>query len=1140
MNTCSRCRRSIPSDVPEGACPICLIDEGLEALSESDFGNAAVARPRVQEQSGRYESRGKEFRGGQGKLLLVYDVELNRDVIMKELLPPSAAASSKPNSEQRSASMASRFLREARITGQLEHPSVVPVHEMGQRLDGTLYYTMKYVRGQSMETWLRNCSALRDRLALISNFLDLAQGVAYAHSRGVVHRDLKPHNVMIGEFGETVIIDWGLAKILGDESNVDEVSEDRTQALREISLLGEGHTIEGEVIGTPAYMSPEQAAGLIETVDERSDVYALGCILYRILTGKTTFTWTSAEDVLDDILNVEPPAILSLEPNAPQELVAICNRCLEKAPDRRYQNAKELATEIERFQTGSLVASYDYNARELVGKFYRRHKPAMNVALASVAVLLMVAMGAYFQVIESRNQAITARDESENRAYISEIRLAQSKLDSNEPNAAKSVLDATSPSLRGWEWGFLKNQVDDSLFVFEDCIDAALSLDGLLVATITQRGPISVRSAVDGSTIRTLEDSEGRGLDVQFSPDGSTILSYTDRGVLRTWDTASGEPLNSWALPGEIIVFGTFNPSSERIVCLLSGGEMRVYDLHQAAPIAVVHAHAAAATEVSFSRDGDFMVTQGWGFAISASGQERVPEVAVWAAEGLVELWREKAHGVGFAGGDRMVLAVDKGFEARSIDGTKLWERANPHAALVNGMTIHTDHSLYSTTTGGDNVRIYSGENGELVNEMEYSGTPADMYFSEQGRKFVVRSISGPLRVFNADTEAIIDTLRGHSKMVREVAMTLNGALIVTSAWDNTVRVWRPGSSRGWRTIASLSGPTLQVDFSIAAGRGMASNDGRSQIFDLRDGSIQCSIESLDSERLPRPAMSADGSVLAIAPDRYSTAAIQLNTRELLAAHLDYERPVTELAVSDDGRMIASACRDGSIHVWSTVDPERRHTVSLSNNVTALELDKKGKILAIGCENGDVLLWQLSNSSPSLAHSEHDARIYGMKFAEESSVLYSATGNNGFIGWDLKAGEVRVRLNAPPGLVQCFGLNEQGTRLFAGNGGRFLGAWDLSSGDELLSYSDFHDSIVGLEYDSEHKLLYVAMESGAVVEVSGNVSSDSGEVSPAKLIRDSPKAERWTFIRESNENGRSDADVITLKRVAIQPNAETN
>ncbi len=1140
MNTCTRCRRSIPSDVPEGACPICLIDEGLEALSDSMLGSSAVPGPRVKEQPGRYETRSEHSRGGQGRLLLVYDVELNRDVIMKELLPPSAAASSKPNSEQRSASMASRFLREARITGQLEHSTVVPVHEMGQRQDGTLYYTMKYVRGRSMEEALLECAQLRDRLALISNFLDLAQGVAYAHSRGVVHRDLKPHNVMIGEFGETVIIDWGLAKILGDETDVDETYEDRSQALREISLLGEGHTIEGEVIGTPAYMSPEQAAGLIETVDERSDVYALGCILYRILTGKTTFSWKSAENVLDDILNVEPPSILLQEPNAPQELVAICKRCLEKSPDHRYQNAKELATEIERFQTGSLVASYDYKTTELIGKFYRRHKPAINVALASMMVLLLVAMGAYVQVIESRNHAIAARDESENRAYVSQIRLAQAKLDGNDPQLAKSVLAATSPSLRGWEWGFLQNQVDESVFVFEDCIDAALSPDGLLIATITQRGPIRVRSAVDGSTIRTLEDSEGRGLDVQFSPDGSTILSYTDRGALRTWDAASGEPLTSWALPGEVIVFGTFNPSGDRIVCLLAGGEMREYDVHQDAPVTVVQAHAASATEARYSHDGHFLVTHGSGIGLSGLGIKRLPEVAVWAVKDFVELWRERAYAVGFAGGDRMVLVTDEGFEARSIDGSKRWERSNPSAAMVTSIAIHSDHSLFSTTTGGDNVRIYSGANGELINEMEYPGNPAGMYFSEQGRRFVVHSITGLLRVFNADTEAVIDTLRGHEGAVREVTINPSGTQIVTSAWDNTVRVWRPESSRGWRKIASLTAPIQHVDFSIAAGRGMAANDRRVQVIDLHDGSIQCSIEPLEFERMPRPAMSADGSVLVIAPDRYSAAAIQLDTHELLATYLDFERPISKLAVSDDGALVASACRGGSLHVWSTVDAELSRTFSVPDFVSSLAFDKTGKLLAIGCSNGDTFVWPLDKGPPSLVHSEPGTGIYRMAFAEDSTVLYSATGSNGILGLDLNNGEVRVRLKAPRGRVLCLALDASGTRLFADSSGKPLGAWDLNSGDELLSYADFDDTIVGLEFDSEHGLLYVGMESGAVMEVSGDVIAHSREVSSVNLNRGSPKTERLVFAREPNENGRSDAEIITLKRVAVQPIAEAN
>ena len=192
-------------------------------------------------------------------MLAVFDEHIGRDVALKELLR---------NDTNR---VAMRFLREARVTGQLEHPNIVPVYEIGRRPDGALYYTMKLVKGLTLAAALKKCRSLSDRLALLPHFHDLCNAVAYAHHRGVIHRDLKPENVMVGEFGETVVLDWGVAKVRGTADLPAEGGEG----------MDSGGTLAGTVLGTPAYMSPEQAGGEVENIDERSDVWGLGAVLFR-------------------------------------------------------------------------------------------------------------------------------------------------------------------------------------------------------------------------------------------------------------------------------------------------------------------------------------------------------------------------------------------------------------------------------------------------------------------------------------------------------------------------------------------------------------------------------------------------------------------------------------------------------------------------------------------------------------------------------------------------------------------------------------------------------------------------------------------------------------------------------------------
>jgi serine/threonine protein kinase len=282
--------------------------EGLKAEAElEDKEHLTLEHP------GRYSIKGEQGRGGIGRVLIAFDEHIGREIAVKELLPEKGPSGTPPSDSpiRKTGAAAARFLREARITGQLEHPGIVPVYELGKRPDSSLYYTMKLVRGKTLAEKLHDCHSLRDRLQLLHHFLDLCQTIAYAHSRGVIHRDIKPQNVMVGEFGETVVLDWGLAKVKGQKDiRADAIERD----LKLIKEAGAGETVAGKPIGTPAYMSPEQADGRIEEIDEQSDVWSLGAVLYEILTGKPPFEGVNAYEVMGKVLS-DPLAPVKLQKN---------------------------------------------------------------------------------------------------------------------------------------------------------------------------------------------------------------------------------------------------------------------------------------------------------------------------------------------------------------------------------------------------------------------------------------------------------------------------------------------------------------------------------------------------------------------------------------------------------------------------------------------------------------------------------------------------------------------------------------------------------------------------------------------------------------------------------------------------------
>jgi serine/threonine protein kinase len=225
----------------------------------------------------------------------------------------------------------------------LEHPSIVPVHELGTREDGSLFYTMKYVRGITLSEAMEKARSLENRHKLLPHILDVCQAIAYAHSRGVIHRDIKPANIMVGPFGETVLLDWGLARIKGEvEERNAEIDSDELP-VDPGAELASGWTGRGEVLGTPAFMSPEQADGNVDAIGERSDVYGLGTLLYVALTGEAPHKGKNRRETLSKVRAGAPKPILELVPRAPAELAAICEKAMARDPERRYQSADQVA-----------------------------------------------------------------------------------------------------------------------------------------------------------------------------------------------------------------------------------------------------------------------------------------------------------------------------------------------------------------------------------------------------------------------------------------------------------------------------------------------------------------------------------------------------------------------------------------------------------------------------------------------------------------------------------------------------------------------------------------------------------------------------------------------------------------------------
>nr|HEX4313791.1 serine/threonine-protein kinase [Kofleriaceae bacterium] len=369
-------------------------DASAETLRDGSQGGGAARTDSLPTVDRRHYTIDRELaRGGMGRIFTARDRRLDRTVAVKEVLSNDG-------------DLTARFAREVRLTARLQHPGIVSIYEAGRWDTGEPFYAMRLVAGRPLHEVMVAAKTLAARLALLPRLAAVAEAVAYAHDQRIIHRDLKPHNVLVGTYGETVVIDWGLAKDLDSaDDSLPAAAPDRD---KRVAAGSDSITVFGSVMGTPAYMPVEQATG--QPLDARADVYAIGAMMYQALAGRAPYLGKSADHVLDQLVAGAPPPLARVAPDVPADVVAIVERAMARELGRRYETAKALAEDLRLYLDGKLVAAHAYSPGELLRRWVTRHRGAVAVGAVAAVALAGVGVASYARVVAEKARADVERD----------------------------------------------------------------------------------------------------------------------------------------------------------------------------------------------------------------------------------------------------------------------------------------------------------------------------------------------------------------------------------------------------------------------------------------------------------------------------------------------------------------------------------------------------------------------------------------------------------------------------------------------------------------------------------------------------------------------------------------------------------